>query len=221
MQPISSLPAQLKPRERLLSLNGQGLSLQELIAVIIGTGGSCLNVLEVAQRAAALLANGVRSVFELEEIPGLGQAKALRIMAALQLWGVLEQSIGSVALRDPLSIYQAMEDTLHFPQEHLAVFYLTVRQTKLRREFVSIGTLSASLIHPREVYRPAILNNAAFVILAHNHPSGSHDPSTADLHATRLIAESGHVLGIELLDHVVCASNGFTSLRTAHPELFS
>ena len=198
------------------------MTVSELIAVIIGTGSSKSGVLEVADRIFHSLIDGASALADLQAISGVGQSKALRIIAALRLHSALQQQIDSAASLDkPEAIYQAMEDTWEMPQEHLAVFYLTVHQTKVKREFVSIGTLSASLLHPREVYRPAILNNAAHIVLAHNHPSGCLAPSQADLQATRVIAEAGYVLGIELLDHVICAKSGFTSLRKVYPELFT
>ena len=220
MQSLLSLPTHRKPRERLLSQEGEALAINELIAVIIGTGGHGCGVMEVANSISELLNQGCVSASRLQAIPGVGQSKALRIIAALQLTAALKQHDTCVLLNDPKSVYEAMEDLTAMPQEHLVVFYVTVRQTKLQRELISLGTLTASLVHPREVYRGAILNNAASIVLAHNHPSGYCQPSAADLHATRLISEAGKVLGIELLDHVVCSKTQYISIRNDYPELF-
>jgi DNA repair protein RadC len=109
---------------------------------------------------------------------------------------------------------------VELPQECLVVFYLTVRNKTLARDTVSLGTATASLVHPREVFRPAIQHNASHIVLAHNHPSGDPSPSQADKTVTRAMARAGHYLGIELLDHVICSKEGHVSLKSTSPNLF-
>jgi DNA repair protein RadC len=218
MQPIATLPAERRPRERLLGKEGLLLEPTELIAALLGTG-SVSGVMATAERVVGLLGDGCRDASALCRIPGVGPAKASVILAALQLEPALRKLIPSQFAGAP-DIYAAMEDTLESAQEQLMVFYLDVRGRRLRRETVSIGTLSASLLHPREIYRPAIVANAAAIILAHNHPSGVSQPSTADIRVTASVARAGETLGIQLLDHVICAREGYASIKDLHPEAF-
>lgn len=116
-------------------------------------------------------------------------------------------------LLTPAAVYEAARCLISLSQEHLLCFTLTLRHQVIACHTVSIGTVSASLIHPREVFRPALLDNASAIILCHNHPSGLCEPSPSDRVVTKQIAEAGELLGIELLDHVVVAEDGFRSLK--------
>jgi len=218
--PITSVPAPLRPRERLLSQGVEPLGLADLVAVILGSGSGGHSVYDIAGRVSDSLLNGCMSLEHLSQIPGVGRAKALEITAAMALRAKVEQGRRQRVFDQPETVYEAMRDLLDCRQEHLAVFYLTTRSHLLQREIVGVGTLSASIVHAREVFRPAIAHNAMHVILAHNHPSGVSQASEADYAATRYVARAGQLLGIELLDHVVCAKDGYVSLRQARPELF-
>ena len=123
-------------------------------------------------------------------------------------------------LSDPWKIFQACQDIVRSPQEHLVVFYLNVRNREINRDTISIGTASASLIHPREVFRPAIVQNASHIVLAHNHPSGDPTPSQADKEVTVQLVRAGQLLSIQLLDHLICCPDKFVSLQSAFPHLF-
>lgn len=219
MPTIHSLTAAQRPRERLLSAGGDHLSLAELVAAIIGTGGGGRDVLEVSDEVCSLLVNGQRSHAVLTGISGLGPVKAARLVAAMALPAAISQN-SRIDLLHPSRIAEQMSDIVGLPQEHLAVFYLTVRSQPIARDIISIGTATASLIHPREVFRPAILHNASHIVIAHNHPSGVAEASAADLEATKRVVRAGYVLGIELLDHVICTNNSHVSLVEAYPELF-
>jgi DNA repair protein RadC len=124
------------------------------------------------------------------------------------------------ALTAPAAVYQACEHIKDLSQEHLILFTLNARHRVIGCHTVSIGTATASLVHPREVFRPALADNAAAVILAHNHPSGDTTPSPADRDVTQMIGKAGTLLGIELLDHLIVGADGFTSLRERHGCLF-
>jgi DNA repair protein RadC len=119
------------------------------------------------------------------------------------------------------SVLPILEPIRDRSQEHLLVITVDSRLKVIAVHTASIGTASASLVHAREVFRPAILDNAVCVILAHNHPSGDRSPSPADLDVTRRVAEAGRILGIELLDHLIVAAGGSTSLKLSHPHLFN
>jgi len=220
MTPLTFLPSILKPRERLLACGAESLELEELVAVIIRTGAGNRDVLGVSREVAAYLLSGAPSVEGLAAIHGIGAAKAAELMASLALARAVERRTQAAVLATPADIYAACADLIDFSQEHLAVFYLSVRNRALARDIISIGTATASLIHPREVFRPAIMRNASHIVLAHNHPSGDPSPSQADREATRTIARAGGQIGIELADHVICAKEGYRSLKIDAPELF-
>lgn len=220
MPTITTLPSVAKPRERLLRVGSDQVSLEELIATIIGSGSSQQGVLELASQVAIRLQNGVVTPHDLLDIPGIGMNRALQIVAAVHLGEKLKQVSIITTCDAPDKIYAAMGDILTGKQEHLAVFYLGPRAQALRREIISIGTVNSTLLHCREIFRPAILHGASYIVLAHTHPSGSPEPSQADVQATRQVAQAGEYVGIELLDHVICAADGYTSLRQQYPDVF-
>ena len=113
----------------------------------------------------------------------------------------------------PEDIFAEMKDIRTHKKEHFVVFYLDSRNQEIKREIISIGSLNASLVHPREVFEPAVKHTAAHLIIAHNHPSGDPNPSTEDLHLTRRLTEAGKIMGIEILDHVIVARDRYLSFK--------
>jgi DNA repair protein RadC len=220
MTPIPLLPTERRPRERFAKFGVQGVSLEELVAIVVGTGTPLYPLRSISQQVSWLLVSGEISPERLTQVSGLGPVHAGRVLAALHLGVEVERARSQISHRSPEHIYAACIDLLDKPQEELVVFYLNVRGTSLARETVSLGTATASLVHPREVFRPAILHNATHIVLAHNHPSGDPSPSAADRDVTKRISRAGLEVGIELVDHVICASTGFHSLRSRDPELF-
>lgn len=216
MTPLVTIQA----REYLTRHGPGSLTIQQATALILGSGvhGRSVTVLS-AQVAEVLLAGG-RSAEDLRGIVGLGPAKVSAIVAALALGRLLETPNLSDVLTSPETIYESCRDLLSEPQEHLVAFFLCVRNRKIRRELISVGTASSSIVHAREVFRAAIVHNAHSLILAHNHPSGDPSPSAADYTVTRSMAVAGQELGIELLDHVICAETGWVSLKESSPTLF-
>lgn len=219
MPTLTHLPLHKLPRERLWEHGAPALSVEELLKVLLGSGCAAHTVDELSFQIAELLRYGPVSVHALARIPGIGQAKAALISAALELGTALAKQ-RPATFTEAAEVYNACSDLLTLPQEHLVVFYLNVRNQPTQREIVTVGTATASLVHPREVFRSAISHNVSSIILAHNHPSGDCTPSEADKQATKRVARAGRELGIELLDHVICASKGFTSLRQLEPGLF-
>ncbi len=120
---------------------------------------------------------------------------------------------GLASLDGPSLVWQFLHDLRDKPQEHFVALYLDARDRLIHRETVSIGTLTASLVHPREVFAPAVERRAAALIVAHNHPSGDPEPSPEDRQATRRLSQAGRILGIGLLDHVVVTRTGYFSFR--------
>lgn len=113
----------------------------------------------------------------------------------------------------PRDIWEELRDIREQKKEHFVVFFLDTRNQEIKREIISIGTLNYNLVHPREVFEPAVKNLAASVIVAHNHPSGCLEPSDEDLSLTKRLTQAGKLLGIELLDHVIVAKTGFSSFK--------
>ena len=147
----------------------------------------------------------------------LGRTRALRMIAALELARRIGETLGTrpPSLQSPEEVYEVTADLRQERREHFVGLYLNARGRLLVRETVSVGSLNASIVHPREVFEPALRHGAAGLVAVHNHPSGETDPSEDDLAVTRRLIEAGEILGIRLLDHVIVGVGGFTSLKEA------
>jgi DNA repair protein RadC len=221
MIPITLQAPTQRPRELLKELGIDALSLEDVVCLILGSGSHGVDVRTCAQAIVAVLHRPRVTLSDLTAIQGVGLARASAIYAALHMPEKIRQAQQEVpVLSCPDELYSACQDIVHKNQEHLLVFYLSSHSTVLRRETITIGTATASLIHPREVFRPAIRHNATAVAVAHNHPSGSLKPSDADLEVTRQLFQAGRILGIEVVDHLICSTRGYTSLKMATPYLF-
>jgi len=206
-----------RPRERLFELGPGALSDADLVALVFGSGSGGEGVLDVAARVTRsvhLRRLHQTAVEDLLAIKGMGPARAAQLLAAAEIGRRLWPDADPIPLvRGPETIFELTADIRRSNREHFVGFYLNSRNQVLRREIISIGSLNASIVHPREVFIPALAVSAASLILAHNHPSGDPSPSEEDLAITRRIAESGRLLGIELLDHVVVAREAYTSFK--------
>ena len=206
-----------RPRERLLEWGAAALTDVDLLAAILGTGTSGADVLETAGRIVRAV--NVRRLHlvpteDLLAVRGLGPARAAQLLAAAELGRRLWPDGDAAPLvRGPEQIYDLTRDIRAANREHFVGFYLNSRHQVLRRDIISIGSLNASIVHPREVYLPAIALSAASLVLAHNHPSGDPTPSEEDLAITRRLHDAGRLLGIELVDHVVVARDAYASFR--------
>lgn len=208
------------PRERLALHGSEALSDAELLALLLRTGGGGVDVLTVAARLLSLRGGlqGVArsSARELAQVSGVGPAKAATVLAALELGRRLagRRLRPGAALRGPEDVYRHYHPNLrHAHQERFFAVLLDGRHRVLGHEVVSQGTLTASLVHPREVFRPALRACAAALILVHNHPSGDPTPSAEDRDVTSRLARAGEILGVRVVDHVVVAERGYCSLR--------
>src|SRR5882724_9171737 len=208
---IHDLPAESRPREKLLKQGPGALSIKELLAVILTTGTKKEGVLEMANRL--IKEYGEKSLLPQRDIArmaadlNLPLVKTAQIAASLELGRRLydRNAAGLPVIRNAKDVYRHLEDMRNLPKEHLRGLYLNAHQRVIHDEVISIGTVNSNLIHPREVFKPALEYGAAAVILAHNHPSGSAKPSPADLAVTRQLVEAGKLVGISLLDHVIIA----------------
>ena len=214
---IQSRDADDRPRERILDWGAAALTDVDLVAALLGTGTAGADVLETAGRIARAVNLRRLHLAPLEDllaVRGLGPARAAQLLAAAEL-GRRQWPDGEATplVRGPEQIYDLTRDIRALNREHFVGFYLNSRHQVLRRDIISIGSLNASIVHPREVYLPAIAVSAASLVLAHNHPSGDPTPSEEDMAITRRLHEAGRLLGIELVDHVVVARDAYASFR--------
>jgi DNA repair protein RadC len=203
-----------RPRERLEKYGPGKLSDAELLAILLRTGTKDLNVLKLAQKILQKFEKEKFvdvSINDLKSIHGLGPVKACEIVACFELGRRMLKGKKSSILLSPKDVWDRMEDIRGSKKEHFVVFYLDSRNQEIQREIISIGTLNESLVHPREVFEGAIKNNAASIIIAHNHPSGDLEPSQADVEITKRLVHAGKILDIKIIDHVVVSNSSFKS----------
>ena len=215
---IHDLPNIDRPREKLEKYGPEKLSSAELLAMVLRTGVKGMSAVEVAKKILKEFPEkniAQATVDDLRKSFGLGTAKACEIVACFELGRRMLQNKQSVLLLTPKDVWDALGDVRDSKKEHFVIFFLDARNQEIKRETVSIGSLNANLVHPREVFEPAIRHLAAQVIVAHNHPSGNTDPSDADKELTRRLADGGRLLGIELLDHVIVCRNSHLSMKEA------
>jgi DNA repair protein RadC len=204
-----------RPREKLEKYGAAKLANAELLAVLLGSGIRGLNVVELSRKIVKLIAKNGAEKIKLEDLlkeKGLGKAKALQIIAALELGKRMNPGKKPEILA-PEDIWKLCGDFRGSKKEHFAVFYLDTMNTLIERQIISIGTLNASLVHPREVFEPAVSLHAAGIIAVHNHPSGNIEPSQDDLAITKRLTDAGKILGIILTDHIILTANDFTSFK--------
>jgi DNA repair protein RadC len=215
---LLDLPQDERPRERMARLGPSALSSRELLASVIGTGARGASVLQLAE---GLLSGGLhglagRSLPELAQVRGLGRAKAARVLAALELGARLssEGGAGAPALQSPAEAARYLLPRYSArPVETFGLLALDARHRLRREAVISVGCLTASLVHPREVFQEAVVSRAAALVLFHNHPSGDPEPSAEDLALTRRLAAAGSLMGIEVLDHLVLGAGRYVSLK--------
>ena len=216
---IHDLPVEERPRERLVKFGEQALSVQELLQLILGRGIAGESVVVTAQKLLSQFGSlqklAEASIEELSSIKGIGLAKATQIKAVFEIGRRLSTQASpykSKELTDPKKVYQLIKSKLKdYQKEHFYIIALNSRNHSVAE--VSVGSLNASIVHPREVFAEAIKNNAASVIFVHNHPSGDPEPSEGDLVTTKKLVEAGKILEIEVVDHIIVTSNSFLSFK--------
>lgn len=217
---IRNLPEEERPRERLHRHGAEAMSTAELIAILLGSGTKGRSVLQLAHEIVAHFGSIQRiadaTVAELCVIKGLGVAKAVQIKAAFNLGIRLSKQTARSKYRieHPLHAYNLVKEELSQEQrEILVVILLDTKGCVIMQETISIGTLSETLVHPREVFYPAIRHKAASLILVHNHPSGDPTPSKEDYEVTELLAKVGSMMCIPIHDHLIIGRTSYISLR--------
>ena len=223
---IHDLPAEERPRERLVALGAENLSRAELVAILLRTGTQGVSAIHIGQQLLTqfgTLENLARAtVDDLRKIKGVGRDKAVTLKAAFTLARKMAEELRHEApLLDTSERIADLlrEDNRMYEVEHFQAVLLNTRKRLIRVERLSQGTLDSILVHPREVFRAAIAANAAAVVIVHNHPSGDPTPSEADIKVTRDLIRAGQLLKLELLDHVIIGratserQRDFVSLR--------
>ena len=216
--PLSAVPAEDRPRERLARTGAGALSSRELVALLLGTGYRSRSALDVAEQ---LVASGLRelagrSLADLTREPGVGRAKASRLLAALELGARVasEPRRAAPSFKSPAEAGRYLLPRYGSrPVEVFGILTLDVRHRLKREVVVSTGCLTSSVVHPREVFQEAVLDRAAAILLFHNHPSGDPEPSSEDLALTRRLSAAGSLMGIEVLDHVILGAGRWASLK--------
>jgi len=218
---IHDLPLSERPRERLQKLGVEALSAQEILAVILGRGVSGESVMVTAQRLlsrfGSLKGLASASVEELSEVRGIGLAKAAQLKAAFELASRVEgyQEAGDKpVVKTPEDVASLVRRRLKDKKkEYFLALLLDTRNQLIKVAEISIGSLEASIVHPREVFKEAISASAAAVIFAHNHPSGVPEASEDDINLTKRLAEAGEIVGIDVLDHIIIGDKKYLSLK--------
>lgn len=217
---IRHLPEEERPRERLRRWGPEALSSVELIAIILGSGTQSKPVLQLAQEIlshfGSLCALADATMEELCSIQGIGPTKALQIKASLSLAARLARADSTQPYRieTPLHAYHLIKDELEpLKQETLVVILQDSKGCVITTQQVAQGTLSQTLVHPREVFYPAIRHKAAALVIAHNHPSGDPTPSPQDFKTTEQLVEAGRLIGIPVQDHLIIGKGCYISLK--------
>ena len=211
---IKDLPKIERPREKLEKYGPEKLSNSELLAILLRTGGKGINVVELANRILKKFSNNFLAKANFKELKnsyGLGSAKACEIVACFELSRRLLKNKKSVLIMSPKDVWRELKDIRNNKKEHFVIFFLDARNQEIKREIISVGLLNASLVHPREVFEPAVRYLTAQIIIAHNHPSGDAEPSEDDLEITKRLVEAGKILGIEIIDHIIVTEKNYLS----------
>ena len=217
---ISDLPLSQRPMEKLLKYGADSLGNEELLAILLRTGTKGENVIALSKRILIELdgLDGLLNVSfeEASKIKGIKKVKACQIIAMIEMFNrfrTLKSQRESFKISSPKDVSTLLINEMsNFKQEVFKLILLNTKNIVIGTKDVFKGTLNSSIVHPREVFKPAILSNAASIILAHNHPSGDTTPSKEDISITRRIKDGGDLLGIKLLDHLIIGDD-YTSLK--------
>ncbi len=216
---IREMPSTERPRERLAKQGASSLKVAELIGILFRTGTKKYNAVELAEnilkKFGSLSALARATTEELRDCDGIGFAKAVEIQAAFELGRRLasEENLKHPSIKSAKDVARMMIPEMQsLDREHFVILLLYTKNHVTQVHTVSIGSLNASVVHPRECFRPAIAAQAAAVILVHNHPSGDPEPSPEDISLTRRLSAAGDLLGIKVLDHVIIGANRYASV---------
>ena len=217
---IRDFPQDERPRERFIQHGPQSLSNHELIAILLRTGTKEESVLQLSNRLLTQF-EGLRllksaTIEEMTGVKGIGHAKAIQILAAVELGRRVTNLAFNdrYVIRSPEDGAKYMMNEMRFlTQEHFVCLFLNTKNQVIHKQTIFIGSLNASIVHPREIFKEAIRRSAASIICLHNHPSGHPEPSREDIEVTKRLTECGKIIGIDILDHLIIGENKFVSLK--------
>lgn len=218
---IKELPVTERPREKLYSHGPSALSNEELLAIIIRTGNKKDSAIDLARKILSRDNRGLvylrdTTLQELMETKGVGECKAAQILAAIELGKRLnyKEALNKVKINEPSTIANLYMDEMRYLQkEHFRIVLLDTKNQIIVTEEISVGTLNASIVHPRDVFKAAIKRNSNAIILIHNHPSGDPTPSNEDMNITNRLIDAGNLIGIKVLDHIIIGDNRYVSFK--------
>ncbi|MGF9700844.1 MULTISPECIES: RadC family protein [Paenibacillus] len=217
---MRDIPHEERPRERMMEYGAGALSHAELLAILLRTGTRQESAVHMAQRILSE-AGDIRSLMdmslnELTAMKGIGMAKAVQLKAGIELGHRIAKSrrVQSSSIRTPRDAADILLEQLRYLQkEHFVCLFLNSKNHIIAQETLSMGSLNASIVHPREVFRAAIKCSSASIVCAHNHPSGDPTPSPEDIQITKRLIEAGSIVGIDVLDHIIIGDGTYVSLK--------
>jgi len=217
---IKEIPQTERPRERFIKYPIDAITNHELIAIVLRTGSHQESVIDLSKRIlygySSLKELSAATIEELMSIKGIGASKAITLLASFELGRRMnkEQFGPLIKLHSPETIFRFLKNQLELKtQEHLVALYLNSKGELIIKKTLFIGSLNSSLIHPREIFKYAVLHSAAGIIIAHNHPSGDPTPSQNDIEVTKVIFENSKMMDIELLDHIIVGRDKYFSFK--------
>jgi DNA repair protein RadC len=216
---IQDIPEEERPRERLIRNGPESLSNAELLGIILRTGSREENVVNLCSRILteySIKQLSLANISRLMQVHGVGKAKAAQIAAVFELARRLETFVEEPKRKvcSPKDVYTLMYPKMREQKkEKFITLCLDTKNQILREEVVSVGSLNASIVHPREVFKSALMESSASVIMVHNHPSGDPSPSREDIMVTEKMVEGGKLLGIDVLDHIIIGEGRYVSLK--------
>ena len=209
-----------RPRERFIRQGSNSVSNQELLAILLRTGTREESVLMLANRILMYFEKiqqlKYATLEELMSVKGVGEAKAVQLLAAIELGKriTLKEHDSRYTIRSPEDAAKLLiPEMSSLQQEHFVTLFLNTKNQVIHKQTIFIGSLNASIVHPREIFREAVKRSAACILCAHNHPSGSTAPSSEDIDVTNRLLEAGEIIGIELVDHIIIGEDSFLSLK--------
>ncbi|MBC7328506.1 DNA repair protein RadC [bacterium] len=225
---IRELPPEERPRERLQKYGAESLSTVELLAIIIRTGTKKESAISLAERLLSAF-KGLKGLYgasleQIAQIEGLGMVKAVEIKAAIELGKRMfsfSQGDEIVQITCPQDVVNLFPDLPFQTQELFKAIFLDVKGKLIKEKTLFVGTLDASISHPREVFKEAVACSAASVIVLHNHPSGDCTPSRDDIEMTRRLKQAGDILSIPLQDHIIIGKGRFYSFRASRSDIWT
>lgn len=212
-----------RPRERFIHLGKESLDTYELVAILIQTGSMDHSVIDLAKilvtKFKSIRSLRKASIYDLMQIPGIGPAKAIQLLSALELGKRLQKEMfkDAIFLGSPNHVFNYLKDDLEMlDQEHFMVLYLNTKGFLIEAVELFIGSLNASVIHQRDIFKHAVLLSAAHFIMVHNHPSGDPTPSLNDKKVTTIIKKASEIMDISLADHIIIGKNKYYSFKENH-----